>query len=185
VVTATGGFTFAFLLRIAKVFSVGAIRGQCQTSLVLISRSRFTPGRRLTANNHMLKTLIIATVLLPTLAFAQRFQQLPQPVLSNSPRIRTLSPYESLTQPPRTITLLRSTTRRQESPTKNTHERYYRCHGNLGLTITVERDMDNKYGRQSCIGLPIYDAIVEPDKRDGARKREQSPTQFTPSCGAA
>jgi hypothetical protein len=102
----------------------------------------------------MLKTLIIATVLLPTLAFAQRFQQLPQPVLPNSP-------YENLTQPPRTITLLRSTTRRQESPMKNTHERYS---GILGLTITVEREMDDKYGRQSCIGLPIYDALVEPDK---------------------
>jgi len=33
----------------------------------------------------MLKTLIIATVLLPRLAFAQQSQQLPQPALRSKP----------------------------------------------------------------------------------------------------
>jgi len=40
---------------------------------------------RAISGSQMLKTLIIATVLLPTLTFAQRSQQLPQPRADKAP----------------------------------------------------------------------------------------------------
>jgi hypothetical protein len=54
---------------------------------------------------------------------------------------------------------------------------------NLGLGVTVGRDMLSEYGRQSCIELPNYDAM--PGQRDRARKRQETVIGLTPSCGVA